>query len=392
MPFSLAAQADAPPPVIRFGGLLVPTRPFALAHVEGPARAGAVVGDLAHRMARQAGIAEASDGEARTAAIGRVLLAAQEDVFAAEPSAAARHLAGIHWGLEQDVQSSRQDRLAAQTGLLEVARLNGLDEPFRMEVRRAAARDALAAVSSPDPRIQAGLLAAGRGDPEASAALMRRNPRLHQAVVETARQGGVGGGGLFLTSLQRRIESGVEHLEQEFAGRRLAAFDAAVRDPGTQAELDALASRRASGADLEPAYADLARRSPDLARVAREAVLSGMTDLPGLLHAGPDGPVVRERRLLEAESRVPTMADLATARETLARPDARVLVEGAASGDVLAGDLLRAASPWLAAAVARAEVAGRIRPGLDPLPGLARDLAQAETALAARTDRGSEAR
>lgn len=106
-----------------------------------------------------------------------------------------------------------------------------------------------------------------------------------------------------------------------------------------------LAARRAAGQSVRDETDALVRRSPDLARVVRGVLAADPQALADLLPGGPDGPIARERRLLEAEARIPTAADLAVAKAFLERPEARAVVAGAVLGMEGATHALRAESP-----------------------------------------------
>jgi hypothetical protein len=279
-----------------FGGVQIPSDPFVAAAPLPGGWGQAVVGDVADGVVARAGIAQGPAGEIRAERIGRVIMAAQEEIVPDDRTLSATRLAAIHWGVQRALNAPRQDRLATQVGLMEVARRNGLDAEFSEAVRLMGARAALEEARRPKEK---GLVeAAARGEKEAREVLMDRQPALYGAVISAA-EGGAGEG--FWSRLVAQAEARLVRVEAEAAKGRADRLQRTTWDSDVRRDLEALVAATAAGEGVEPGIRRLARRNADLARVAGDLLTGTPEDIarrsPALL-AGMSGPIGREVRRL----------------------------------------------------------------------------------------------
>lgn len=286
-----------------FGGLRIPSDPFRAAAPVPNGWGQAVVGDVAEQVVARMGIARGPAGELRAEAIGRVVMASQEEIVPDDRSFSAARLAGIHWGIQRAEGVSRQDRLAAQVGLMEVARRNGLDAEFSEMVRLSGARAALEEARSPTDR--ATIEAAGRGDQAARDRLMDRQPALLGAVVE-ASEGDMAPG--FWTRLRTVAEARLARVEASVAKGRADRLQAALGDPEVRRDLEDLVARAGGDGATAAPLGRLARRNADLARVAGDALTGTRAEAAERSKAlllGMSGPIGREVARLRSLAAAP---------------------------------------------------------------------------------------
>lgn len=275
-----------------FGGVLVPSDPFGAAAPSPGGWGEAVVGDVAAHVVARAGIARGPAGEIRAERIGRVIMASQEEIVPDDRGFSASRLAGIHWGIQRTEGANRQDRLAAQVGLMEVARRNGLAEEFSEAVRLSGARAALDEARSPKDR--ATVEAAARGDQAARDRLMDRQPALLGAVIEASAAGADEG---FWGRLERVASARLASVERSVAKGRADRLQAATFEPEVRRDLEDLVAQAGAGGATAPAIGRLARRNADLARVAGDSLLGTREEAAArskTLLQGMGGPIGQE--------------------------------------------------------------------------------------------------
>jgi hypothetical protein len=212
----------------------------------------------------------------RVERIGRVIRAAQEEIVPEDRTFSAMRLAAIYWGVQRDAGAPRQDRMAAQIGLEEVARRNGLYAEFSEAVRLMGARAAVEEARR--PKEKALVEAAARGEREVCAVLMERQPALYGAVVAAA-EGGVGEG--FWSRLVAQVEARLDRVEAEVAKGRADRLERTTRDSEVRRDLESLVAATEAGEDVVPWIRRLARHNDDLARVAGDVMKGAPEDVAG---------------------------------------------------------------------------------------------------------------
>jgi len=202
-------------PKERFGGVNIPLHPFKTEIVSDWDEDSVIwAGDVAQKICKKASI----HGEA-VETIKRFALSAQETIYYyRDPIECAKTLAGVYWSVRRDHQTPVKERQTALTCLSEITNRSGYADLIHEFVAMIGARAALE--EAKNPKKKALLVAAARGDEEASKRLKEpTDPLGRNEYFDKIMKGALAEGwnDAFFSGLKARAETQLREVEKTVA-------------------------------------------------------------------------------------------------------------------------------------------------------------------------------